>query len=63
MTEITNALHTKIQKWPSQDHLLILSFIFGIRIIIIQDDCDDGFVQAFDSTSEIVCPDKRFNDK
>ena len=23
MTEITNALHTKIQKWPSQDHLLI----------------------------------------
>jgi hypothetical protein len=43
MTEITNALRTKTYKWPCEAHALILSLLFKIRIIIIQDNCDEGF--------------------
>jgi hypothetical protein len=63
MTEIINALHTKNDKWPSEAHALILSFMFKIRIIIIQDSCDDGFSPFFDSTSTICCPETLINDK
>ena len=63
MTEITNALHTKTGKWPSDVHALLLSFIFGVRIIIIQDDPDEGLSLKFDTTGETCRPDKRFNDQ
>jgi hypothetical protein len=62
MTEITNALRTKTNKWPCEAHALILSLLFKIRIIIIQDNCDEGFNIFFDSTSPKFCPETLISD-
>ena len=52
MTEITNAWNTTTQRYPFEAHALILSWIFKIRIQIIQDNWDTGYYCAFDSHSE-----------
>ena len=52
MTEITNAWNTTTQRYPFEAHALILSWIFNIRIQIIQDKWDTGYYCAFDSHSE-----------
>ena len=52
MTEITNAWNTTTERYPFEAHALILSWIFKIRIQIIQDKWDTGYYCAFDSHSE-----------
>jgi hypothetical protein len=49
MTEITNTWNTTTQRYPFEAHALFLSWIFKIRIQIIQDDWDKGYYCAFDS--------------
>ena len=56
MTEITNAWYSKTQRWPFEVHALFLSWIFKIRIQIVLDNWECGYICVFDSDSDEYYP-------